>query len=255
MSGFGGGIAGLGPNYSFHEAADWVDLKKPPGHTSTSPRTGQQGWWYSWPKIGLLGLGLPFVYSPNLVWFAVALAIYVVFPYDMTGAAALSPDFIAKRCTINMAVGMCWYGYWHISLYWAGWGSRKYNPNNEGPSKSRLFHNIWYCFLGMLQWTAWEVAFVHMFATGKAPHTSDAELFASVRNFLPTLGLVLALPVLRDFHFYFAHRLIHVRALYVYVHSLHHRNSDPEPFSGMCMHPVEHIYYLSCGKLLSFARA
>ena len=60
---------------------------------------------------------------------------------------------------------------------------------------------------------------------------------------------MLALPVFRDFHFYFAHRLIHVRSLYVYVHSLHHRNSDPEPFSGMSMHPVEHIYYLSCASL------
>ena len=28
---------------------------------------------------------------------------------------------------------------------------------------------------------------------------------------------MLALPVFRDFHFYFAHRLIHVRSLYVYV--------------------------------------
>eukprot|EP01045_Picozoa_sp_COSAG04_P036594 COSAG04_NODE_8969_length_911_cov_1.098522_2_plen_46_part_01 len=46
MSGFGGGLAGLGPTNSFHESAAWVDLKKPPGHTSTSPRTGQSGWWY-----------------------------------------------------------------------------------------------------------------------------------------------------------------------------------------------------------------
>ena len=30
-----------------------------------------------------------------------------------------------------------------------------------------------------------------------------------------------------------------------YVHSLHHRNADPEPFSGMTMHPIEHLYYFS----------
>jgi sterol desaturase/sphingolipid hydroxylase (fatty acid hydroxylase superfamily) len=34
--------------------------------------------------------------------------------------------------------------------------------------------------------------------------------------------------------------------LYKYVHSLHHRNTDIEPFSGLCMHPVEHLYYFSC---------
>ena len=39
----------------------------------------------------------------------------------------------------------------------------------------------------------------------------------------------------RDFHFYFAHRLLHIRVLYKFVHSLHHRNTDIEPFSGLCM--------------------
>ena len=50
----------------------------------------------------------------------------------------------------------------------------------------------------------------------------------------------------REVHFYFAHRFIHIRALYKYVHSLHHRNTDIEPFSGLCMHPIEHLYYYSC---------
>lgn len=260
MSGFGGGLAGLGPNNSFHEPASWVDQNKPPGHTSTSPRTGQKGWWYAWPHhsyvpIGVLGLGLPFIYSPNLVWFAIAMAMYVLFPYDMEAAAVWDPSFVAQRAALNLVVGMGWYGYWHTSLYTWGWGKRKFNGKNEGPSKPRLFHNIWYCILGMLQWTAWELALVHMFATKKAPYMPDDELFASLENFLPTLCWVLALPVFRDFHFYFAHRLIHVRSLYVYVHSLHHRNSDPEPFSGMSMHPVEHIYYLSCAALSLYARA
>jgi lathosterol oxidase len=30
------------------------------------------------------------------------------------------------------------------------------------------------------------------------------------------------------------------------VHSLHHRNTDIEPFAGLCMHPIEHLYYYSC---------
>ena len=34
-----------------------------------------------------------------------------------------------------------------------------------------------------------------------------------------------------------AHRMLHARALYKFVHSLHHRNADPEPFSGISMHP------------------
>ena len=45
---------------------------------------------------------------------------------------------------------------------------------------------------------------------------------------------------------YFAHRLLHVRPLYKFVHSLHHRNTDIEPFAGLCMHPIEHLYYFAC---------
>jgi len=37
-----------------------------------------------------------------------------------------------------------------------------------------------------------------------------------------------------------------VRPLYKFVHSLHHRNTDIEPFAGLCMHPIEHLYYFAC---------
>ena len=52
-------------------------------------------------------------------------------------------------------------------------------------------------------------------------------------------------PLYRELHFYFAHRFIHIKAMYKYIHSLHHRNTDIEPFAGLCMHPVEHLYYYS----------
>ena len=41
-------------------------------------------------------------------------------------------------------------------------------------------------------------------------------------------------------------QFIHIKVLYKYVHSLHHRNTDIEPFAGLCMHPIEHLYYFSC---------
>jgi sterol desaturase/sphingolipid hydroxylase (fatty acid hydroxylase superfamily) len=61
---------------------------------------------------------------------------------------------------------------------------------------------------------------------------ADQDLFSTPANTLRTIGWSLAIPVWRSTHFYFAHRLIHIRVLYKYVHSLHHRNIDIEPFSG-----------------------
>ena len=34
--------------------------------------------------------------------------------------------------------------------------------------------------------------------------------------------------------------------LYNNVHSLHHKSYNPGPWSGLSMHPVEHLFYYSC---------
>ena len=41
------------------------------------------------------------------------------------------------------------------------------------------------------------------------------------------------------------HRLIHWPPLYRAVHKLHHNNVNPGPWSGLAMHPVEHLLYFS----------
>ena len=46
-------------------------------------------------------------------------------------------------------------------------------------------------------------------------------------------------------HFYANHRLLHVDPLYKWAHALHHRNVNTGPWSGISMHPLEHVLYLS----------
>ena len=58
------------------------------------------------------------------------------------------------------------------------------------------------------------------------------------------LGFVL-LPIWNAFHFYWIHRLLHIPLIYKHVHSLHHKNINIGPWSGIAMHPVEHFLYIS----------
>jgi len=58
------------------------------------------------------------------------------------------------------------------------------------------------------------------------------------------LGFVL-IPVWSAFHFYWIHRLLHVPFFYKHVHSLHHKNINIGPWSGIAMHPIEHSLYIS----------
>jgi len=55
----------------------------------------------------------------------------------------------------------------------------------------------------------------------------------------------------QSFHFYWIHRLIHLPWIFNKVHHLHHRNINVGPWSGLSMHPVEHLLYFS-GILIHF---
>lgn len=46
-------------------------------------------------------------------------------------------------------------------------------------------------------------------------------------------------------HFYFVHRWMHYPKIYPIVHALHHRNINVGPWSGISMHPLEHLPYFS----------
>eukprot|EP01060_Flectonema_neradi_P011667 TRINITY_DN1869_c6_g1_i1.p1 TRINITY_DN1869_c6_g1~~TRINITY_DN1869_c6_g1_i1.p1 ORF type:complete len:447 (+),score=52.69 TRINITY_DN1869_c6_g1_i1:87-1427(+) len=226
------GLAGMNHG-SFFKAPEWVDLGKPPGHTSQLPVIGKQPW--NFPTN--------FIFGGHLVWAIIAMIVYVFFPYDLEGAAAMDPNWLKDRIILNVVMIYIYYGFWHIVAYHRS--SRKFNPTNQ-PNLATLLQNVWYTTLGGIQWSFWEFGYCTMLAKGYLPYHSDADVLASWKllalNFLYTA----ATASWREIHFYFAHRFIHYRAVYKYIHSLHHRNPDIEPFSGMCMHPLEHLYYFSC---------
>jgi sterol desaturase/sphingolipid hydroxylase (fatty acid hydroxylase superfamily) len=87
--------------------------------------------------------------------------------------------------------------------------------------------------------TIWEVAIRHAYAT---------EWASSVAFSAHPVWFVLLFPLLtmwQGIHFYFVHRLLHWPPLYRRVHSVHHRNINVGPWSGLSMHPLEHVLYFS----------
>lgn len=67
------------------------------------------------------------------------------------------------------------------------------------------------------------------------------------------IAIFFLIPVWESFYFYWIHRLLHTKALYRF-HALHHRNTDIGPWSGLSMHPVEHVFYFG-SVLVHFAIA
>ena len=246
-------VGGL-KNYSvFGETSSFVDRSKPPGHSS-QPQS-----WSSW-LYSTLTLNF-FIHSPNLVWFLVTVAVYQLFPYKYDMCKDLQSKsaqlFFLQRLLLHISIVGSYYTFWFVSLYCSRCAKRKfrgvpeeplsdsvlnssttYLAQPDFPSSQSMLHNIWYWTLGIVQWAGWETVYVHLFATSKIDQGSGSLVVLGI-------GIVLV-PIWRGFHFYVSHRFLHTRPMYQFVHKLHHRNIEIEPFAGLTMHPVEHLYYFIC---------
>ena len=239
------GLGGLCRGSFLKAPIDSISASRPPG--TSLPQNPPESWRETTSKILT---GRAFCYSPNLSWFLMAATAWCIFPYnlekysdnDIESKAATLLELVKRRLAINNVLALAYIGFWHWALYIQHYCNRPYIPN-RAYSVSKVLHNLFYTVLGILQWTLVEGAFIHLYRSGELPYV-DAT--ANPQILLQTLVLSILLPSYRDVHFYFAHRFIHLRPLYKYVHSLHHRNTDTEPFSGLAMHPVEHMYYYTC---------
>jgi len=233
------GLGGISKKGMFKILPAWVDEKLDPG---TSDQTEALSLKQTARDISTLA---HFLYSPNLVWFAMAITIYVFFPYPIEQAKdGFAAGWMLTRFALNYSVAFAYYAFFYFGLYYGDWAARKFRPGVY-PTAGNMAHNMWYWSLAIVQWTWWECVMVRLWANGTVGYTPNSVLLSSPKDLAINVAWVLAIPVWRNFHFYIAHRFIHVRAIYKYVHSLHHRNADPEPFSGMTMHPIEHLYYFS----------
>jgi len=98
---------------------------------------------------------------------------------------------------------------------------------------------FWTLVSGVTVWTGYEVLMMWALANGYAP------ALTMPGDILWLLLLIFLLPMWETTHFFLIHRLIHNSALYQRVHALHHRNTNVGPWSGLSMHPLEHLVYLS----------
>lgn len=237
------GLAGIDQDGLFGVVPGYVNRKLAPGNSSILEELGAA---MTFRSIATLA---HFIWSPNAIWFAMAAALHYFAPYDLTLENPFSLAWMLPRFALNFAVAFAYYGFFFAALYIFKCGAtRKYRPGSF-PTVGNMAHNLWYWSLGIVQWTFWEAVMVKLWKRtdgGGVAMKTDAEVMSSNKLIAINLFWIIFIPVWRDAHFYIAHRFLHIRSIYTYVHKLHHRNADPEPFSGICMHPVEHMYYYAC---------
>lgn len=207
---------------------------------------------FHWPldfrQIASWVLGGWFPISERLLILVFALLASAFFQPSITQADAISLSAIAIIYLRNLVLMTLVAGglHWYFYIKRLQGDDRRYDTR-QFPVRNRVFtfgsqvkdNMFWTLASGVTIWTFYEVLMLLALENGYAPALSTAAHW-------PWLGLmVLLIPMWETTHFFLIHRLIHTSKLYQRVHALHHRNTNVGPWSGMSMHPVEHLVYLS----------
>lgn len=196
-------------------------------------------WFVTWPG---------FMWPVNLGLLAISAVAWFFTQPDIGRCVTFKWDWLLQIWARNFVLTWIFYGgaYWYLYMLKGEGTRRKYDA--RWPARNsrvflfndQVFDNIfWTAGVAVLIWTGIEAVGLWLFANHHIVWLNWKEhpvLF---------VAWLFVIPFWREFHFYWVHRLIHWKPLYKYVHYLHHKNINPIPWSGMAMHPVETLIYLS----------
>ncbi len=181
-----------------------------------------------------------------LVLGAVAIWLYVQPPLEQT--KSFEVGWIAQIYLRNMLLMFAVAGGLHLYFYtYKKQGKTLKFDHRDQATNSRTYafrtqvwdNMFWSCVSGVTFWTAYEALCFWAYANELIPFLSwqDHPVWFVV--------LLVLIPVWSSMHFYWVHRLLHWKPLYRAAHALHHRNVNVGPWSGLSMHPLEHLIYMS----------
>lgn len=207
---------------------------------------------FAWPPrpLGFLKylFGMPgYLFPWNVFYVGTAALLWFYAMPDLASMQALEVGWLAQLLAINLVQLILFTSAFHVRLYVQRAQDTAYKFNTKWPKDSPafLFRNQ---HRDNIFWTL--VSGVPI-----ATLFQGATLWAMANDWIPVVAwadhpvylalIMLATQIFRDVHFYCIHRLIHWPPLYRAVHYLHHKNTNPGPWSGLAMHPVEHVLYFS----------
>ena len=207
---------------------------------------------FAWPpnpvRIAKWIAGSWLTIGENILLVALALICWKWFQPLMETARTIEAGWVLQIFIRNLVLMILVAGglHWYFHSGRKQGDERKFD-SRELPAKGRiytfnnqLYDNVfWSIASGVTLWTAYEVLMFWAMANGYAPLLTWAD---SPVWFVALLFLT---PIWISFHFYWIHRWLHWPPLYKLAHSLHHRNTNVGPWSGLSMHPLETLLFFS----------
>lgn len=206
---------------------------------------------YAWPPKPMAALRYLFIgmlFPWGYVLLGLSALLWRWFTPDLATMSSLSLDWIALIWLRNAAVLALVAGglHWWLYIRRSQGSDFKFNSAGMARDDDRFTFNdqvrdnmFWSLVSGVTFWTAYESLTWWWYASGRMEWIGFRDT--------PMLFVVMvpAVVLWSTFHFYLNHRLLHWRPLFNIAHDLHHRNANTGPWTGISMHPLEHMVYFS----------
>jgi len=186
-----------------------------------------------------------YLWPQSLLWIGISIVVYHGATPGLDRFAALGVDDVALLWLRNIGLMLVVIGGQHWWLHirraqgtefkyesrWLAKGRKSFTFDDQ--TRDNMF---WTLVSGGGIAALYEAIMFRLYATDAIPQLDTLWAIAL---------MTFAVFWIEGVHFYCNHRLLHVDPLYGWFHALHHRNVNTGPWTGISMHPGEHILYLS----------
>jgi sterol desaturase/sphingolipid hydroxylase (fatty acid hydroxylase superfamily) len=182
------------------------------------------------------------------IYALIAVVAWAYFTPALERTTTFQFGWIAEIYLRNVVLLTIVAGGFHLRLYTTRGQGKKFKFSDKwlaAGNKKFLFNNqtydnvFWSLTSGCLIWTGYEAVTLWAYANEIIPYV-DWQTHP-----VYFVLMMIAVVFLRSFHFYWVHRWSHWKPLFKISHYLHHKNINIGPWSGLSMHPIEHLLYFS----------
>lgn len=186
-----------------------------------------------------------YMWPQSIAWIGLAALMYQTVTPGLDRFASLGLDDVALLWLRNTAMMLVIIGGQHWWLHIRRGQGTDYKYEERWLAKGRksfLFADqtkdnmFWTLVSGGGIAALYEAIMFRLYANESIPQLDSLWAIAA---------MTFAVFWIEGVHFYLNHRLLHLDPLYGWAHALHHCNVNTGPWSGISMHPLEHLLYLS----------
>ena len=162
---------------------------------------------------------------------------YLMALFTATGASSYAHEYITEL-GVDLVQYFVFAGLPFLILYVVFKSKMvRFKIQQKFPENKHIVREISYSLLSMLIFNVMAVSIFFFAKHGYTKIYTDIHAHSMWYFAFSVIFFIVA----HDTYFYWSHRLMHVKAIYPYVHLIHHKSYNPTPWATFSFHPIEAV--------------